>query len=43
MAVPNYESKVPESVRTENSEKLAIYEREFLENEKSQKDLAQLL
>lgn len=43
MTTPNYETKVPESVRNENSEKLATYEREFQEIGKSQKDLAQLL
>jgi len=41
--VPNYETKVPETVRAENAKKQASYEAEFAENEKSQGILAQFL
>jgi valyl-tRNA synthetase len=30
--IPNYETKVPETVRAENAEKLGNYDREFGEN-----------
>jgi len=43
MNIPNYEEKVPQAVRTENSEKLGGYEREFSELESSQKMLTQFL
>ena len=33
MSIPNYEDKVPEAVRNDNSEKLGGYEREFSELE----------
>ncbi len=38
MSIPNYETKVPQNVRNENAEKLAGYEREFIEIENSSKD-----
>ena len=43
MNVPNYETKVPESVRSENTKKFNTYETEFNENQKSQGILTQFL
>ncbi len=41
--VPNYEQRVPENVRAENAKKLATYETEYVENQKSQGILAAFL
>jgi len=43
MSTPNYEEKVPESVRLENAEKLGNYETERGENDKSMNELAGLI
>jgi hypothetical protein len=43
MNVPNYETKVPESVRAENFKKFSSYDTEFNEIQKSQGILAQFL
>ena len=43
MSIPNYDTKVPESVRNENSEKLQNYELEFNEVGKAQGELAKFL
>ena len=43
MSIPNYEAKVPESVRNENSDKYNGYELEHQANENGQKELAQFL
>lgn len=43
MNVPNYDTKVPENVRSENSKKLSAYDMETQENIKSQTILTQFL
>ena len=43
MSIPNYDTKVPESVRNENAEKYSTYEKEFAGTQNSQKELAQFL
>ncbi len=43
MDVLNYETKVPETVRSENSKKFNTYDTEFQENVKSQGVLSQFL
>ena len=42
-SLPNYEQKVPENVRAENAKKMATYETEFSESQKSQNILTQFL
>ena len=42
-SVPNYETKVPESVRAENSKKLATFETELSAIQNSQSILTQFL
>ena len=34
-SIPNYDTKVPESVKAENAKKIATYETEYAENQKS--------
>ena len=41
--IPNYETKVPENVKQENAKKMAGYEGEHGENQKSQDEMAQFL
>ena len=41
MNIPNYEQKVPESVRNDNTEKLRVYETEYAANEASIGELSQ--
>ena len=42
-SIPNYDQKVPEAVKAENAKKMATYETEYSENQKSQGILAQFL
>ncbi len=42
-SIPNYDTKVPESVKAENAKKIAAYETEYSENQKSQGILAAFL
>lgn len=42
-SIPNYDTKVPENVKAENAKKMATYETEFSESQKSQAILAQFL
>lgn len=43
MSIPQYEEKVKESVRQENSDKMAGFQKEFAENEKAIAELSQHL
>ena len=43
MDIPNYETKVPQNVRDENSQKLSTYQTEFDANNKSLAELQAFL
>lgn len=43
MQIPNYETKVPESIRAENTEKVAGYDNELTAQAKSLEEMKKLL